>query len=101
MTVDLELDDVRAPLGLEASLCLYRIAQEALHNVVKHSGASHATVSLKAVGGELVYELSTAAWGSIRGRCTRQTHLVSSACVSARRLCRHASWCRRNQDTAL
>jgi two-component system sensor histidine kinase UhpB len=30
----------------ETALCLYRIAQEALHNVVKHSGARHAEVRL-------------------------------------------------------
>ena len=58
MTVDLDLDEVHAPVGLEASLCVYRIAQEALHNVVKHSGASHASVSLKAVGGELVLRVT-------------------------------------------
>lgn len=34
------------PIGPEAALCLYRIAQEALHNVVKHANARHATVRL-------------------------------------------------------
>jgi signal transduction histidine kinase len=31
-------------IGHDAALCLYRIAQEALHNVVKHAEASHADV---------------------------------------------------------
>jgi signal transduction histidine kinase len=35
------------------ALCLYRIAQEALHNVVKHSGGTAARVELALEGGEL------------------------------------------------
>ncbi len=31
----------------EAALCLYRIAQEALRNVIKHSGAKHCEVELR------------------------------------------------------
>jgi PAS domain S-box-containing protein len=46
---------VTLPVALpgDLSLCLYRIAQEALHNVVKHSKASTVTVSLKSVDGEI------------------------------------------------
>ena len=40
-------------LGSSESLCLYRVAQEALHNVVKHSGAACACVDLARVRGEL------------------------------------------------
>ena len=35
------------------SLCLYRVAQEALRNVTRHSGASSVEVELRAVGGKL------------------------------------------------
>jgi signal transduction histidine kinase len=35
------------------ALCLYRIAQEALHNVVKHSGGTTARVELTVQGDEL------------------------------------------------
>ena len=35
-----------ASIGLEAGLCLYRIAQEALRNVVAHAGATRADVRL-------------------------------------------------------
>ena len=35
------------------SLCLYRVAQEALRNVARHSGASSVEVELRAVGGRL------------------------------------------------
>jgi signal transduction histidine kinase len=37
----------------DAALCLYRIVQEALHNVVKHSGGTMATVELAMEGSEL------------------------------------------------
>ena len=37
----------------DAALCLYRITQEALHNVIKHSGGTAARVELAMDGGEL------------------------------------------------
>ena len=37
--------DVRLPAPVE--VCVYRIVQEALHNVAQHSGASACTVSLQ------------------------------------------------------
>jgi len=40
--------DVPQRLAPEMSLCLFRIAQEGLHNIVKHSGASRVEVRLKA-----------------------------------------------------
>jgi PAS domain S-box-containing protein len=36
-----------ASLGEEETLALYRVAQEALNNIAKHSGASRATVALR------------------------------------------------------
>jgi PAS domain S-box-containing protein len=45
-------------LEKDATLCLYRIAQEALHNVVKHSGASRATVVLQGDVGEVVLSIA-------------------------------------------
>jgi PAS domain S-box-containing protein len=36
------------------ALCLYRVVQEALHNVAKHSGAGRASVTLTGTGGRLV-----------------------------------------------
>ena len=35
-----------SPIPDDTALCLYRIAQEALRNVIKHSGARHARVEL-------------------------------------------------------
>jgi signal transduction histidine kinase len=37
---------VPVPVSDDVALCLYRIAQEALQNVIKHSGAQHARVEL-------------------------------------------------------
>jgi len=42
--------DVPRTLPNEIALCLYRVAQEALQNVVKHSGASAARVELTGSG---------------------------------------------------
>jgi signal transduction histidine kinase len=47
-----EFTDQQMPPSIpdDAALCLYRITQEALRNVIKHSGARHARVELN--GGE-------------------------------------------------
>ena len=45
-------DDVDQPTSA-LSLCLYRVAQEALRNVARHSGASSVEIALRAVGGGL------------------------------------------------
>jgi PAS domain S-box-containing protein len=46
--LEVRFSDANVPrvLPKEISLCLYRIVQEALHNVVKHSGVKTATVDL-------------------------------------------------------
>jgi signal transduction histidine kinase len=45
-------DDVDQPTSA-LSLCLYRVAQEALRNVARHSGGSSVEIALRAVGGGL------------------------------------------------
>jgi PAS domain S-box-containing protein len=52
--VHLEIDETPAAMTNDVALALYRIAQEALHNVVRHSGARNATVRLAAEGGDIV-----------------------------------------------
>jgi signal transduction histidine kinase len=40
-------EDVPASISQSSAVCLYRIAQEAVRNVIKHSGAQHAVVELR------------------------------------------------------
>ena len=53
IAIEFEPRDVPQRLPKDVALCLYRITQEALQNVVKHSGASGAKVALAAHGQEL------------------------------------------------
>jgi signal transduction histidine kinase len=49
--VDVELDE-SASGPADVNVALYRIAQEALNNVVKHAGASHARITLTSSDGD-------------------------------------------------
>jgi len=53
------ISDEKLPkhLARDVSLCLYRLVQEALHNVSKHSGAMWATVTLRGSTGALEVEV--------------------------------------------
>jgi PAS domain S-box-containing protein len=51
--VELEIAGVPDRLPAPEALCLYRVAQEALRNVARHSGADSAELSLRMVHGEL------------------------------------------------
>ena len=44
--IDFQCHDLPSPLQSQTALCLYRVAQEALHNSAKHSGARHFEVRL-------------------------------------------------------
>jgi signal transduction histidine kinase len=45
--------EIEGPLPSDVALCLYRIVQESLRNVVKHSGASEAWVSVVETDGQI------------------------------------------------
>jgi PAS domain S-box-containing protein len=51
ISVDCSVSDERPPLEVESAL--YRIAQEALHNVVKHASASQARIEIRETDDEL------------------------------------------------
>ena len=48
LKIDIIDEGLAVQLSANASLCLYRVAQEALQNVVKHSHAQHASVEVRA-----------------------------------------------------
>ena len=50
--------DIRRDIPLDISVCLYRVALEALRNVSRHSGASSANISLREDGIFLILEVS-------------------------------------------
>jgi signal transduction histidine kinase len=56
-----EIGDERIPF--QTSICLYRVAVEALRNVARHSGARSAAVSLKRVGDNLELQVSDSGRG--------------------------------------
>jgi signal transduction histidine kinase len=47
LTMEVHFENIPQALPREVSLCLYRLLQEALQNVVKHSGSRHADVALR------------------------------------------------------
>ncbi len=58
ITVEHEIDDELPVLDPDSELVVYRVAQEALTNVARHSGVDRATVSLRSMNSRLVLEVS-------------------------------------------
>lgn len=58
IVVEFSADDIPREIPADISLCLYRIVQEALHNVVKHSQASAASVMMTRTPSEIVLQVS-------------------------------------------
>jgi signal transduction histidine kinase len=50
-------DDLPPVIDPNVSLCLYRITQESLHNILRHSHAREASVHLRSRSGELTLEV--------------------------------------------
>jgi signal transduction histidine kinase len=58
ISIQCECSDVPRWLPPDVARCLYRVTQEALQNVIKHSGAKRATVALTASDGALRLSIS-------------------------------------------
>ncbi|HMF97752.1 MAG TPA: PAS domain-containing protein [Vicinamibacterales bacterium] len=63
LTVQFEHGDVPGNVNPAVSICLYRITQEALHNVVRHSGARHGHVKLSRDGEHLYLQIADSGVG--------------------------------------
>jgi PAS domain S-box-containing protein len=63
LNIEFSERNVPAQLPKDVSLCLFRIAQEALHNAVKYSGVSQFTVDLSGVEGAVQLMISDAGAG--------------------------------------
>jgi len=53
LEISFEAEDLPRDLPQDISLCLYRVAQESLRNIVKHSGAASAKVGVKLENGHV------------------------------------------------
>jgi signal transduction histidine kinase len=53
LEIDLQVDAVSGGFSRDVSLCFYRVAQEALNNIVKHSAASRSQLTLDEKSGWL------------------------------------------------
>lgn len=58
MAVDLSLEEGLPPLDEDAELVIYRVAQEAMTNAVRHGNPSHLTVTMACEGPDVVLEVS-------------------------------------------
>ena len=58
MKIDFEAENLPRNLPGDVSLCLYRVTQESLQNVIKHSGATSAHVHIKMADGEILLTIS-------------------------------------------
>jgi signal transduction histidine kinase len=54
VAIDVRSENIPSDVPPEMSLCLYRVAQEALQNATKHSGSRHVEVSLRGTGNEIL-----------------------------------------------
>ena len=63
INIEFSATEVPAHLSKDISLCLFRVAQEALHNAVKYSGVSQFTVELSGIEGEVRLVVSDAGAG--------------------------------------
>jgi signal transduction histidine kinase len=68
-------ENVPRSLPRDVELCLFRIVQEALNNVVKHSGAREAHVTLRWTGDVLLLSVTDAGRGFDERRAARQKGL--------------------------
>jgi len=78
LQVDFEHTRLPGEVPPDVALCLYRIVQEALHNVVRHSGAREALVDLRTAGDQIELHIADPGTGFVAaGRGNGGIGLVS------------------------
>lgn len=65
--IEVDLEAVEPSLPVEAKAVLYRVAQEALHNVVKHAHATAVQVTLEEGSGAVLLEVRDDGRGFVKG----------------------------------
>jgi signal transduction histidine kinase len=63
ISIAFESEDIPRHVDPDVALCVFRIVQEAVHNVVKHSGARAASVRLSRLDGTLDLQIADAGRG--------------------------------------
>jgi signal transduction histidine kinase len=69
-------------LSEEVALCVFRVAQECLQNIAKHSGANRATVALRCVDGSVRLSVSDTGRGFIRSDAIKKSGIGLSGMES-------------------
>jgi signal transduction histidine kinase len=77
LKIEFSHDRMPASIAPDSALCLFRIIQEGLQNVVKHSGARIAVVKLTGMAGSLHLEISDSGHGFDPSKLTDGIGLLS------------------------
>jgi PAS domain S-box-containing protein len=75
MDVSVNVDALPVPIAKDVALSLFRVAQEALNNVARHSGARAATVTLRQMDGGLLLAVRDSGLGFDPGHPAKTRHL--------------------------
>ena len=73
--ISMDLDPLHPVIGVDAEICLFRVAQEALNNVSRHARARAASVTLKPVDGGLMLTVHDDGVGFNRTKAAERGHL--------------------------
>ena len=73
--IDAVIPEEVAPFSDEAALCIFRVAQESLHNVAKHAGPTRVTVSLERTLREVRLRVADTGRGFVPSGTTRASGL--------------------------
>ena len=73
--IDMAIAEALPPLPDAVALCMFRITQEALQNVAKHSGANRASIGVERTRGGILLTISDTGRGFVRSEAIRRDGL--------------------------